>query len=385
MVTRGDAGGYPPPALTGTPLPLNSPDRRQDHGAAGRIDRQPRRVDRANFPADWRPVFLVFIDTEEEFDWSHPLSRRNVGTGHVPALAEAQARLAAGGATPTYVVDWPITQDERARDLLGGWAGAGEATVGLHLHPWVNPPIEEDANPFNSFAGNLPPDLEERKLTRLRDEVAAGFGVDPLCYRAGRYGVGPNTAAILERLGIGMDVSARPAFSYRTQGGPDFSAHGVWPSWGGPTRQLLEVPLGVAHLGLLRRVVPPTRVWLGEGRLRGVLSRARLLSRVPLTPEGTVPGEAVAAIDRLVADRVPVLSFSFHSPSLEPGHTPYVRDASDLRAFWRWWDAVFNRLAHHGVSGESVQAVLAAAQSARASRSACQLSAASATAQGAGL
>ena len=72
---------------------------------------------------------------------------------------------------------------------------------------------------------------------------------------------------------------------------------------------------------------------------------------MPLTPEGTGADEAVAAIDRLVADRVPVLSLSFHSPSLEPGHTPYVRDAADLRTFWRWWDAVFDRLAQHGVSG----------------------------------
>ena len=238
-------------------MPQSAPDRRQDHRSAGSIDLPPRAIDAAHFSTDWNPVFLVFIDTEEEFDWSQPLSRRNVSTTHVPALSDGQRRLADGGAVPTYLVDWPITQDNRARDLLGGWAAAGEATVGLHLHPWVNPPIEEDTLPANTFAGNLPAELEERKLTRLRDEVAAGFGVDPLCYRAGRYGVGPNTAAILERLGIGMDVSARPAFSYVAQEGPNFSGHGVHPSWTGPTRQVLEVPLGVAHLGLLGRAAPP--------------------------------------------------------------------------------------------------------------------------------
>lgn len=364
--------------------PESEGDRRRDHRAAGRLDRPARIADRAAFPDDWSPKFLIFVDTEEEFDWTRPQARENTSTAHVPAIAEGQRRLADGGARPAYMVDWPIARDPLAREMLGGFAAAREADVGLQLHPWVNPPFDEDIHRFNSFAGNLPPALEERKLTMLRDEVACGFGVSPMCYRAGRYGVGPNTAAILERLGIGMDVSARAAFSYREQGGPDFSRHGVWPYWAGPSRNLLEVPLGVSHLGLLGPSAPATLLRLGEGRLRGLFARLGLLARVPLTPEGTSAAEAVCAIDRLVADRVPVLSFSFHSPSLEPGHTPYVRDQADLVTFWRWWDAVFERMARHGVGGGSVGEVLAAARSAKRPV-ACQREAASATALPTGL
>ncbi len=346
-------------------MPAHRPERRKDRRSAGRIDRPARREDLARLPDDWRPVFLIFVDTEEEFDWAGPQRRENTSTRHVPAIAEGQARLAAGGARPVYLVDWPIAHDPCARDLLGGYAAAGEAAVGLHLHPWVNPPFDEDVHGYNSFAGNLPPALEEDKIRRLRDRVASAFGVAPLCYRAGRYGVGPNTAAILERLGLGVDCSARSSFSYRDEGGPDFSRHGASPWWVGPTRRLLEVPLGVAHLGLLGRRAPMALRTAGEGPLRGLLARGGLFRRIPLTPEGTRPDEIVAAIDRLVADRAPVLSFSFHSPSLEPGHTPYVRDRADLRAFWRWWDAALDRLAFHGVPGGTVGHVLRAAERAR--------------------
>ena len=370
----------PPPLAPDRPA-----DRRRDDRAAGRLDRPPRRIDRAAFPTDWSPVYMVFVDTEEEFDWTRPQARENTSTSHVPAIAEGQRRLADGGARPAYLVDWPITQDERAREVLGDLATTGKANVGLQLHPWVNPPFDEAMHGFNSFAGNLPPALEERKITRLRDEVAAGFGVRPVCYRAGRYGVGPNTAATLERLRIGLDVSVRAGFSYREQGGPDFRRHPARPYWAGPQRQLLEVPLGVGHLGLLGRRAPRALTGLREGRRRGLLARTGLLARVPLTPEGTTAREAVSAIDRLVAARTPVLSFSFHSPSLEPGHTPYVRDRTDLARFWRWWDAVFERLARHGVRGASVGEVLAAARAARAGGLACQPDDASATAPASGL
>lgn len=319
----------------------------------------------ARLPDDWRPKYLLFIDTEEEFDWSKPQQRENVATTHVPALVEGQRRLANAGAHPTYLVDWPIASDPRACESLGGYAAVGEATIGLHLHPWVNPPFVEDVHGYNSFAGNLPAELEEEKIVRLRNRVADGFGITPICYRAGRYGVGPNTSSILERAGVRVDCSARSAFSYRAEGGPDFIGHGNAPWWCGPDRRLLEIPLGVAHLGMLGRL-PVKRIREArEGLWRGIAARAGLYSRVPLTPEGTSAAEAVRAVDRLAEDGSPVLSFSFHSPTLEPGHTPYVRDAADLRSFWSWWDAVFDRLARHGIEAGRVDEVLSAAERAR--------------------
>lgn len=68
---------------------------------------------------------------------------------------------------------------------------------------------------------------------------------------------------------------------------------------------------------------------------RGAAARAGLLSRVALTPEDMPVAAARDAVDAAMADGVGLLVFSFHSPSLVAGHTPYVRDAGDLAAFWR--------------------------------------------------
>jgi len=71
--------------------------------------------------------------------------------------------------------------------------------------------------------------------------------------------------------------------------------------------------------------------------------------------------DALEAVRVAVSEGLRVLNFAFHSPSLEPGHTPYVRDAGDLAAFHRWWDEVLALLARLGVGNASLAELLAAA------------------------
>jgi hypothetical protein len=61
---------------------------------------------------------------------------------------------------------------------------------------------------------------------------------------------------------------------------------------------------------------------------------------------------------KLIEEGVRVLNFSFHSPTLEPGHTPYVRDESDRTAFYGWWDRVLSHLARRGVAAVSLGQLL---------------------------
>ena len=52
---------------------------------------------------------------------------------------------------------------------------AGRAEIGIQLHPWVNPPFEEEVTPRNSFAGNLPRALEHAKFRNLREAIERNF------------------------------------------------------------------------------------------------------------------------------------------------------------------------------------------------------------------
>ncbi|HVJ03309.1 MAG TPA: polysaccharide deacetylase family protein [Sphingomonas sp.] len=306
--------------------------------------------------------FTIFVDTEEEFDWDGRFAREGHGTSHVAALPAAHARFAAQGAALTYLVDYPIVASPAAAEILRGLIADGRTGIGTQLHSWVNPPFEEELNAFNSYAGNLPPRLEEAKLGVLTEAIERAIGVRPRVYRAGRYGIGPHTLAMLAAHGYRIDTSMRARYDYRADGGPDFTAIPPHAFRTGPDHALVELPLTTVFTGRARRAGAGLYRRLGSvPRGRGMASRLGLLSRVALTPEDMPAGEALEAIRVAVGEGVRLLNFGFHSPSIEPGHTPYVRDAADLAAFWRWWDQAFALLDRLGVAPASLAEILDAA------------------------
>lgn len=294
--------------------------------------------------------FMLFIDTEEEFDWSAPFNRGSTKVTATAGMARCQAYLAAAGVRPVYLTDYPVLNSDAATALLAQWLADESADVGAHLHPWVNPPHDERVNVHNSFVGNLPEALERSKIEALRDQIEARLGLRPIAYRAGRYGVGPNTGRLLVEAGFRLDCSVRSRFDYSAQGGPDFSRMPLGPYRAGPGHSLIELPFSAAFVGHLKRFDNMLHPLTRTSRMAAAsLSRAGLFQRIPLTPEGVTPAQCVNAIDALVDCDVPVLSFSFHSPTVEPGNTPYVRTSADLSAFYRWWDVVLDHLASRSI------------------------------------
>ena len=308
---------------------------------------------------DASPRFLLTIDTEEEFDWEQPLGRDSHGVEHVPRIAKFQQFCENEGVVPVWLVDWPIANSPLAAEILREPLASGKAEIGVQLHPWVNPPFTEEVTQHNSFAGNLPPPLEAEKFLQLRDAIERNFGISPLIYRAGRYGLGPQTAAMIAREGIAIDSSVRAKFDYSYGGGPNYRLHPLAPYWLDDERTLLELPLTTTFWGMLRRqgdfLYP--RLWRMPS-MRGVLARLSMLERIPLTPEGVSVDEAIRGIDMALDDGLPMLVFSFHSPSLVPGHTPYVQGDADLNRLYDWWRRVFAYLHLRGVKASSVADIM---------------------------
>jgi hypothetical protein len=319
-----------------------------------RLDLPPRNDARLHLPENFGTRFALFGDAEEEFDWNGPFRRESTATGTIRALPEANRRFQAAGLQPCWMVDWPVVDNPESGAILRDLVTGGECTIGAQLHPWVSPPFDEDVSRRNSFTCNLPRDLQREKLLRLTERIEAATGTRPRVYRAGRYGIGPHTAALLGEFGYALDVSVRSCFDYRSQGGPDFSNHPLWPWKAAP--DLFELPLTTAYTGALGR-------WPAFYRaepLRGTLARTGLLARVPLTPEGVPLADALEAIEALLGEGHRLFSLSFHTPSLVPGHTPYVRDAADLATFWHWWDGVFDRFVARGVTAVGADDIIEA-------------------------
>lgn len=323
------------------------------------------------WPAGFGRRFTIMIDTEEEFDWSAPFSRAARGVTAIAALPAMHRWFGDRGVPLTYLVDHPVAATPAASDVIAALIEDGESAVGAHLHPWVNPPHVEPVSRVNSFAGNLAPALEASKLDALGAAIATAFGRAPRVFRAGRYGMGPATLAALVARGYVIDSSMRSGFSYVGEGGPDFRHIGNHPFRAGPGGALLELPLTTVWLGALRGGGAGLYDLLGRlPKGRGVASRLHLLDRIALTPEEMPVAEALRAVDRALDDGVELLNFSFHSPTIVPGMTPYVRDDDDLARFYDWWRAILSLLDRRGVRPATEAELVDAASRERLARAA---------------
>lgn len=318
----------------------------------------PRAKDVVGFSPQDAPQLVVFVDAEEEFRW-HTYSPAAVSVRNIARQFLAQDILNEFGVQPAYLVDYPVAVQPEGSQPLKTLLDRGQCSVGAQLHPWVNPPIEEEITPRNTYAGNLPAILERAKIERLTAAITQAFGARPTVFKAGRYGAGPNTAAALLANGYCVDASVMPLTDFSADGGPDYSEAPAAPYWLDSRRRLLEIPTTVGLTGLLgssghgartQALFSPASAAL---RVPGALARFGLLERIRLTPEGFSLDEAKRLTLALMRRGQRLFVLSYHSSSLLPGGAPYVSTQADLSRFLGWLDG-YLRFFFGPLSGKAV-------------------------------
>ncbi len=289
---------------------------------------------RIDLPPELRPMLLVIIDTEAEFDWQKGTA---ADAGQVSAIADLPGGIEVflrHGLKPALVVDWPVaSQDSSARVVQSLHQDVCE--VGVHMQPWSTPPAVEPRDAWHSYGGNLGPFLESLKIRNLTNQVRAVFGKAPTLFKAGRYGISSNTLETIEELGFNIDLSVCPHYDYSGDGGPDFRAFNSHPSWFGRAQRLLSLPTTAGHGGLLRGALAPVTDHLASVSARRIgldrlAARLDLLHPRRLSPEGNTLAELLRLTRDLYHGGLRVFTLTLHSPSFRPGKTPYVRTAADL-------------------------------------------------------
>ncbi len=292
------------------------------------------------------PRLCITIDTEEEGLWSGQYRMTGNSVENIQGLPRFQSLCDRLGIRPTYLIDAPVVQDDRASDILAEIHSAARCEIGAHVHPWCNPPLDELYDSRESFFCNLPVGLQRAKLDWLTNAISDRFRERPISFRAGRYGLDVIGARILAELGYRVDSSVIPFTDYSSDGGPDFTRAPWQPYFVGDsslqtpegTGTLLEVPVSVGFnwqnfpraMACLHQLRRPSLRWT---RIEGVLDEMRLLKRIKLSPEGTGGRDLRTLVDRYCATPGSSLVMMFHSTSLVPGNSPYVRNQQELEQF----------------------------------------------------
>jgi hypothetical protein len=291
-------------------------------------------------------IVIVSVDTEED-NWS--AARDGVTVENIRELPRLQAHGDRLGIPLTYFTTYQVATTPWAAGVLRDLRATGRAEVAAHLHPWNTPPLDEPFVPRHTMMKNLPESLQGAKLATLTRALEEAFGFRPTAFRAGRYGLGCETARVLIEQGYRVDSSVTPWVSWEEMDDganfvgaplPAYALDGTTdprdPVPGGP---LLEIPLSSGYTHRPFRAFHAVRMALRAGglkrlRLDEFAERARIVRPVLLSPEIGSRRDRVKLARALVAEGVPHLSVTLHSTSLKPGLTPWIRSASDVEGVY---------------------------------------------------
>ncbi len=291
-------------------------------------------------------TLIVTIDTEEEGRWTGSYRAGGNTVENIRYLPRFQALCDEFAIQPTYLIDAPVVDDDSSAELLRGIQEDNRCEVGTHIHPWCNPPFEEEINRRTTYFCNLPVSLQRAKLTWLTERIERRIGRRPTSFRAGRYGLDIAGARLLAELGYLVDSSVIPFTNYAPQDGPDFSQAPHTPYFINGADLcvphaagiLLEAPVSIGYsrsdferMHAWREAA--ARSWMGRLHAVGVLERLGLARRIKFSPEQTNARDLICLADNYLVRQAPALVLMFHSSSLMPGGSPYVPTSGDLDRF----------------------------------------------------
>jgi hypothetical protein len=290
---------------------------------------------------------LITVDTEED-NWTPAVE--GVTVENIREIPKFQAFVNGLGLTPTYFTSYQVSSVPWAAELLRDAARGRAAEIAAHLHAWNTPPHHRDPFGSNTMVKNLPSTVQHTKLAQLTRTHKAVFGSDPISFRAGRYGIGPDLVRSLIDLGYKVDSSVTPFWDWRgTDNGPDHRRAPIKPyrlgAGGGSVLQpvpggpIVELPLSCGYnrrpLALASRADRLFRSWpMRSLKAPGIAWRTRLLRRVILSPEVHEATDMLNVARRLVDQGAGYLQLTLHSSSLRPGLSPFAHSWADVDALY---------------------------------------------------
>jgi peptidoglycan/xylan/chitin deacetylase (PgdA/CDA1 family) len=283
---------------------------------------------------------IITIDTEED-NWGDYSSEGSTVENilKIPRLQDIFDKF---NVKPTYLVTYPVAKDEKAVSILKDILDKGKCEIGTHCHPWNTPPFEEETNDRNSMLCNLPEDLQFRKIKSLHNTIVRKFGIEPVSFRAGRWGYNGSVARNLYKLGYKVDTSVLSFTNWTSEFGPDFSEIGPRAyrfslediNNESKNGGFMEVPATIGYLqkdfefsNFLLKLFKrgPVR----KLRLVGILDKLNILNKVWLSPENSDSKAMIKLARRMMNNKYNLINMFFHSTSLKAGQSPYVKTVND--------------------------------------------------------
>lgn len=270
-------------------------------------------------------LFILSVDTEEEWNWAGPFPNENFSVENVNEIPAFQTFCQELGIKPTYFVDYAVANNAIAANTLKE-LNKSNCEIGAHLHPWANPPFYNETSEKSSHVVNLPIAHVKEKLHMLKQKISEEIGQQPKSFRTGRWGINGEIFQLLQDEGFSVDSSIYPLFCndyFSCENAPTFP---YWPNYDetnqiGEQNNMLEIPVTVgfnrSNYGLWQTLhkafEKPPFTWM---RVNGIMWQTNILRKLYLSPELCSAKDMITLIETSIKKGQTVLHMYLHSSSL---------------------------------------------------------------------
>lgn len=294
-------------------------------------------------------IFILSIDTEEEWDWTGPFPKNNCSVENIQKLPDFQAFCETLNIRPTYFVDYAVADNINAVNALKSFIDKNRCEIGAHLHPWCNPPYFGESGEKESHVINLPISQVEEKLDALIEILIKKLNIIPNSFRTGRWGIDGKILQLLVKKGFQVDSSMYPLYKNKYFNNEKVRLEPYWPDYNNPIdqgaqRNIVELPVTAGFnrsnystmLNIYNFVSLPL---FNPMHLVGILWHTRLLRKLYLSPETTSGIDMKPLIDSSLINQIPVIHMYLHSSSL-------IDDATGFKQQQYTYDIICDNIMH---------------------------------------
>ncbi len=101
-------------------------------------------------------IFVLSIDTEEEWDWSGPFPQRHGDVQNILQVPAFHTVLSSFNIRPTYFVDYAVLETAQSVENMQRVMQQRNCEIGAHLHPSRISPYFVDVGEAQSYIVYLP-------------------------------------------------------------------------------------------------------------------------------------------------------------------------------------------------------------------------------------
>lgn len=282
-------------------------------------------LDKKNNKKQEPVIFILSVDTEEEWDWSGPFPNDNFSVSNVNEIPAFQLFCQELGVKPTYFVDYAVANNTHSANILKKLNRA-ELEIGAHLHPWANPPFYDETSEAASHVVNLPIEHVKEKLKALNKKIIDNIEEQPVSFRTGRWGINGEILELLAKEGYKTDSSVYPLYHNDFFSCENASTNPYWPDLNntnneGSPHKIYEIPVTVGFnrsnyplwQKLHKLCLKAPFTWL---RTNGILWQTHILRKLYLSPELCTANDMKTLIDVGLKKKQRVFHMYLHSSSL---------------------------------------------------------------------